>query len=236
VAADTLAQLIDRPLGVKGVSNPEPATGGVDPEAEAAARAGMPLGVRTLGRAVSILDYGDFALGFAGVAKANAAVLSLRGGRTIVVSVVLSGVPDAEAAERLGDLASSLRDHGDPQVQLVVVSGTTATFRLGLKVAVDPAHEQDAVLLGVESALRTAYSFDRRAFTEPIYRSGVVSVAHSVAGVIAVDVDWLYAGATPALADRLLAQMPSVDAAGGAIPAGLLVLDPAPFDELEAMA
>jgi predicted phage baseplate assembly protein len=236
VAADTLAQLIDRPLGVKGVSNPEPATGGVDPEAEAAARAGMPLGVRTLGRAVSILDYEDFALGFAGVAKANAAVLSLRGGRTIVVSVVLSGVPDVGAAERLGDLLSSLRDHGDPQVQLDVVSGTTATFRLGLKVAVDPAYEQDAVLLEVETGLRNAYAFERRAFTEPVHRSGVISVVHSVAGVIAVDVDWLYAGATPALDDRLLAQMPSVDAAGAAIPAGLLVLDPAPFDELEAMA
>ena len=36
----------------------------------------------------------------------------------------------------------------------VVLAGTTQTFKLALKVAVDPAYEADAVLAGVESALR----------------------------------------------------------------------------------
>ena len=78
VKAGALAQLLDRPLGVKGVSNPAPASGGVDPESEDAARASIPLGVRTLGRAVSLLDYEDFARAFSGVVKAQAAVLRLR--------------------------------------------------------------------------------------------------------------------------------------------------------------
>ena len=38
VKPDALAQLLDRPLGVKGVSNPLAASGGVDPETEDAAR------------------------------------------------------------------------------------------------------------------------------------------------------------------------------------------------------
>ena len=235
VGSDRLAQLLDRPLGVKGVTNPVPASGGVDPEPESAARASMPLGVRTLGRAVSRLDYEDFARAFAGVAKAHAAVLPLRGGRTIVVTIALSGVPAAQTAERLGDLADALRSHGDPQVQVAVLAGSTQTFRVALRVAIDPAYEADAVLANVETALRTAFAFDARSFADPVYRSGVIAVVHGVAGVLAADIDALYTGATASLAERLLAQQAAVSGGGAAIPAGLLILDPAPLDELEAM-
>ena len=227
--AGALAQLLDRPLGVKGVSNPEPASGGVDPESEESARASIPLGVRTLGRAVSLLDYEDFARAFSGVAKANAAVLQLRAGKTVVVTVAFEG------GDRLDDLADALRTHGDPRVQVLVLAGTTQTFKLALKVVVDPAYESDAVLSGVEAALRDAYSFEARAFTDPVFRSQIESVAHTVKGVLAVDVDRLYTGTTAGLADRLLAQRPAVGAGGTAIPAGLLELDEAPFDWLEEL-
>ena len=229
VRAGALAQLLDRPLGAKGVSNPAAATGGVDPESEESARASIPLGVRTLGRAVSLLDYEDYALAFSGVVKAQAAVLTLRAGRTVVVSIAFEG------GDRLDDLGVSLRTHGDPRVEVLVLAGTTQTFRLALRVAVDPAYETDVVLAGVEAALRQAYAFEARGFTEPAYRSGVIAVAHSVAGVLAVDVDRLYPGMSPGLAERLLAQRPAVGAGGTAIAAGVLVLDPAPFDWLEAM-
>lgn len=229
VKAAALAQLLDRPLGVKGVSNPIDASGGVDPESEDAARTSIPLGVRTLGRAVSLLDYEDFARAFTGVVKANAVVLPLRGGRTIVVTVAFEG------GERLDDLGDALREHGDPRVQVLVLEGTTETFRLALGVTVDPAYEQDAVLSGVETALRDAYSFEARGLTEPVFRSEIIATVCSVAGVRGVDVDHLYTGTAPDLADRLLAQRPGVDAAGDAIPAGVLVLDPDPLDSLEAV-
>src|SRR5439155_13075159 len=165
VKEGALAQLLDRPLGVKGVSNPEAAAGGVDPETEESARASIPLGVRTLGRAVSLLDYEDYARAFSGVVKAQATVLPLLAGRTIVVSVAFEG------GDRLDDLASAVRTHGDAHVQVLVLAGVTKTFRLALKVAVDPAYEADAVLTGVETALRAAYSFDARDFGEPVYHS-----------------------------------------------------------------
>ena len=229
VAAGALSQLIDRPLGVKGVSNPSAAAGGVDPQEEDSARTSIPLGVRTLGRAVSLLDYEDFARAFSGVAKANAAVLPLRGGRTIVVTVAFSG------GDRIDDLTTALKTFGDPTVDVLVVSGTTATFKIALKVAVDPDYDPDTVLAGVETALRDAYSFDVRNFVDPVYLSEIDAAAHGVAGVLAVDVDRLYTGSTASLSDRLLAQQPSVGADGSAIPAGLLVLDDAPFDWLEEM-
>ena len=66
-----LSQALDRPLGLKGVTNPLAATGGVDPEVEEHARVSIPIPVQTLGRAVSLLDYADFALAFTGIAKAQ---------------------------------------------------------------------------------------------------------------------------------------------------------------------
>src|SRR5262249_51572894 len=200
VKPGALAQLLDRPLGVKGVSNPEAAQGGVDPESAESARAAIPRGVRTLGRAVSLLDYEDFARAFSGVVKAQAAVLPLRAGRTVVVTVAFEG------GDRLDDLTTALRTHGDPHVEVLVLAGTIETFRIALKVAVDPAYEADAVLASVEAALRTAYSFDAQDFAEPVYRSGIDAVAHGVPGVLAVDVDLLYKGATADLSERLLAQ------------------------------
>ena len=116
-----------------------------------------------------------------------------------------------------------------------MVAGTTQTFRLALKVAVDPAYEAEVVLAGVETALRAAYAFEARGFAEPAYRSEVMAVSHSVPGVLAVDVDRLYEGSTPSLADRLLAQQAAVATGGTAIPAGVLVLDAAPFDWLEQL-
>jgi len=235
VGPKALAQLLDRPLGVKGVSNPVAATGGVDPEPDESARRSIPLAVRTLGRAVSLLDYEDFALAYTGVAKASATVLPLRAGRTVVLSVALTGSSGGEAAERLDDLAGALRDYGDPHVALAVVPSTEATFRLALKVAVDPAHDDDVVLPAVEAALRAAYAFDARDLAEPVERSEVVAVAHGVAGVLGVDVDRLYTGSTPDIADRLLAARAGVSTGGEPIAAGLLLLNPAPFDWLEVM-
>jgi hypothetical protein len=233
VGAGKLAQLIDRPLGVKGVANPAPALGGVDPEPEEDARASIPLGVRTLGRAVSILDYEDYARAYTGVAKASASVLPLRAGRTIVVTVAFSD--ENPGGDRLDNLTSSLASHGDPHVQVLVLDGTTETFRLALKVAVDPTYEAKAVLAGVETALRAAFSFDARDFVQPVFLSEVDAVAHTVQGVLAVDVDRLYTGSAPSLADRLLAQQAAVDVGGNAIPAGLLVLDGGPLDWLVEM-
>ena len=223
-----LAQALDRPLGLKGVSNPLPASGGVDPEAEDEARKSIPLGVRTLGRAVSLLDYEDYARAFTGVVKASATVLPLTGGRAVVVTVAFEG------GERLDDLAEALRQHGDPRVDVVVLEASTATFRLALKVVLDLDHEAETVLHSVADALASTYSFEARALAAPVYRSEIVTTIHAVSGVVAVDVDRLYKGSSPGIADRLLA--PRAEVVGGeAVPDGVLVIADDPFDWLLEM-
>jgi hypothetical protein len=149
--------------------------------------------------------------------------------------VALAGQPNPGDAERLAELGTALRAYGDPRVDVVVVAGARDAFRLALRVAVDRAHEEDTVLAGVEAALRAAYSFEARGFAQPVHRSEVIAVVHGVAGVVAVDVDRLYSGAAPGLADRLVAKRPAVGPTGLPLPAGLLLLDPAPLDWLEAL-
>lgn len=234
VAANTLAQPIDRPLGLKGVANPAAATGGVDPEAADQARLSMPLPVRTLGRAVSLLDYADFARAFTGVALASAVVLHLRAGRTIVVSVAN---PDgAEIADStVARLRDALRAQGDPLVRFAVLPARRASFRLALRIATDPDRERDAVFAAVRSALLAAYAGGVRQLGEPVHRTGVIARAASVPGVVAIDLDRLYRGGTPSLDDLLVADAPHADALGNPVASELLAIAEDPFDWVQEM-
>lgn len=230
VRADQLSQALDRPLGFKGVTNPLPATGGVDPEVEAHARVSIPLPVRTLGRAVSLLDHADFALAFTGIGKALAAVLPLPGGRAVVVTVADGeGRPPPDSTLRR--LERTLREQGDPGVRVHVRPAGSATFRLALKIAVDPLRESEVVLAAVEAALRARYDAAARDLGAPVHRSEVVAVAASVVGVVGVDLDRLYRAGAGSLQERLVAD-PAHVAAGQPVGCELLALSPSAFDWL----
>jgi hypothetical protein len=63
----------------------------------------------------------------------------------------------------------------------------------------------------------------------------VIGVAAAQAGVVAVDLDRLYRGYTPALDDRLLADQTTVDASGNPVAAEVLAISDEPFDWLAEM-
>lgn len=140
-----------------------------------------------------------------------------------------------DGGDRIDDLTKALQAFGDPTAKLLVLAGTVETFKVALEVAVDPAYDTDTVLAGVQTLLRGAYSFEVREFCDPVYLSQIDATAQAVPGVLAIDVNRLYTGSTPSLADRLLAQQPAAATDGSAIPAGLLALDSAPFDRLRVM-
>ena len=242
VRAGALTQLMTRPLGLKGVSNPSAAEGGTDPEPADQARRTMPLGTRTLGRAVSLLDYEDFALAFSGIAKAQAQVLQLAAAPTIAITIAgQDGAPVSEGSPVRNALRLALRDSGDPFVNVTLLSYQHSTFRLGLKVKRDPAYDIKQVLAAVEAALRAQYSFDARRLAQPVLQSDVIAVVHSVPGVVAVDLDFLYGGTLPlsqvpkSRQVRLLASHMRVSGQV-VLPAELLTLHPGPLDRLEEMA
>jgi predicted phage baseplate assembly protein len=242
VAADRLTQLMTQPLGLKGVSNPLAAEGGTDPGTPDEARDRIPLDTRTIGRAVSLLDYEDFARAFSGVAKARAQLLQLSAGTT--VGITIAG-PDgalltSESPVAL-NLLAALFASGDPHVRVLLLPCELVTFRVGLTVKRDPAYEAETVLAAVESALRASYAFDARSLAQAVQQSEVIAVAQRVAGVVAVDLTRLYGGTEPqsqtvagAPQERLLASDMRV-VGGTAFGAQLMTLDAAPFDQLEEM-
>jgi hypothetical protein len=202
VVPGALSQPIAPPLGVSAVVSPLAATGGADPDGPDQARRSMPLAVRTLGRAVSLTDYADYARAFAGVELAQAGVLNLAGGRTIVVTVAAAGgqpVPEEVCAR----LADSLRGHGDPRVRVAVVPYRDARFRLAAGIVRDPDRSWDAVAARIRDAVAARFGFTAREFGQPVHRSDVVTTIQRVPGVVAVDLDRLYRPLPhPVLLDR----------------------------------
>src|SRR5690606_26756353 len=141
----------------------------------------------------------------------------------------------SESDKTFTSLLDALHKAGDPFVRVSLASYRPAAFRLAAKIKRDPAHDAAKVDAAVESALRDAFSFERRGFGEPVHLSAVVAVMQSVAGVLAVDVDALYRGAARKRHTRLDANQPHVDAQGRTRAAELLTLAEGPLDYLEEM-
>jgi len=234
VKAGQLTSLLTRPLGIKSVTNPEDATGAQDRESLDDARTNAPLTVLTLDRTVSLQDYEDFSRAFAGVAKARATWTW--DGQSKRVFITVAGPNGAEIkpdSDTYINLLAALQQAGDPFVSLRVKSYRPAYFRFAGKVKVNPDYETDVVLASVERTLRNQFSFEVRAFGQPVFSSEVIAAAQAVPGVVAVDLSKLYrADAAATLETRLLAALPEMLADGSMVAAELLMLDPAPLDEL----
>ena len=233
---DQLSQAMDRPLGFKGVTNPLAATGGVDPETEETARSSIPWPIRTLERAVSLQDYADFARAFPGIEKAVATVLPLRAGRSIVVTVADDdGTPPPKTT--VDNLATALRQYGDPLVRVEVVPVVTASVEIAMRVLIHEKRDAETVLDAVEEALRERWDFEHQSIGQAVFASEVIAVAAGVTGVVAIDLDRLYrTGATAKLNQRLVPALASVSSTGEAVAAELIALNSAPLAKLEEMS
>lgn len=234
--AGQLSQLLTRPLGLKGVTNPLPSSGGVDADSSEHARRNMPLGVRTLGRVVSLRDYEDFARAYTGITRAQASVLDTRNGRTVFLTLAgIDGAQPGPTDPTLVKLLKAIKQGGDPFVRCEARAYVKASFKLALRVRRHPDHDITRVLADVEAALRAAFSFDARDFGQIVARSGIIAVVQNVAGVEGVDLDRFYRGMTMTLEEHLAPAPASVSAAGIITPAELLLLDSGPLDYLEEM-
>jgi hypothetical protein len=241
----SLTLLAARPLGVLSVTNPLPAMGGGNPELLADARANAGLTIQTLGRVVSLADYGSFARAFAGIGKACVAWIWDGYRRSVLVTVAGDG---GAAIDPQGETATSLigalADAGDRFVSVLVAPYVNVTFQLGLVVAIEPDYQnaQDDVLAAVETALRAAFSFSQRSFAQQVVFSEVITVAQNVTGVLAVTITALYRrdsvpSTTPPIVARLPCSGPIPPQGTSLYPTGaeLLTLDPGPLLELSVM-
>ncbi|MGH7527761.1 MAG: hypothetical protein ACREMX_13780 [Gemmatimonadales bacterium] len=231
--------LLDRPAGLKEASNPLPSADGKDPEVLEDARRNAPLTVLTLDRVVSLQDYEDFSLAYAGIYKALATWTWFQGTRGVFLTVAgFQGT--GVSLELRQQLRTALARWGDPFVPTAVANHDGVTFRTGLRVKVDPDREAAKVLEAVEKALRQQFSFERREFGQRVTLAAVAAAAQGVRGVTAVQVARLCRSGDPdpetGLSAPLPARAPQPGERGTVLPAELLTLDPAPLDLLEELA
>jgi hypothetical protein len=202
VAAGSISILVDRPLGVNGVSNPQDATGGQDPQSINDIRTNAPQTVLTLGRAVSITDYQDYASSFAGIAKAHALWIPSGPGRGVFLTIAsVGGVALPPGNPTLNNLVSSLRNYGNPLVPITAQSFLETLFGLSADLKYDPAYDATAVKAQVSTALTQAYSFSARTFGQGISADEVAAFIQAVPGVLAVNVTKIFTVATSAAGD-----------------------------------
>lgn len=241
-----LSLLMTRPLGVKSVINPEAAGGAADRESFDEARRNAPLTVLTLDRIVSLKDYEDFARAFSGVAKALATWTWTGEVRGVFVTVAgPNGAPLLDGLATHDNLVTAMKSSGDPYIPVRVQTCRQAFFKLGVAVKINADYESLKVLAAIEGALRSAFSFDARAFGQAVALSEIMAVIQAVDGVIAAEVTKLYRAddpSGPGINDLLLAAAPQAGA--GALPgpaddlvaaAELLTLSAEPLDELGVM-
>lgn len=202
VATGAITTLIDRPLGVSGVTNPSPATGGQDPQSVDGIRSNAPLSVLTLGRAVSILDYQNFAAGFAGIAKAYALWIPSGPGHGVFLTVAAAGgsaLPPGNPT--LGNLVTSLKSYGNPLIPINAVSFLESTFGMHADIAYDTAYDPATVGAAVLTCLQEKYSFAYRSFGQGISSDEIEAFILAVPGVVAVNVTNLRVIATSKAGD-----------------------------------
>jgi hypothetical protein len=193
VGAGSLTTLMDRPLGVSGVTNPEAASGGQDAESVDDIRSNAPLTVLTLGRAVSITDYQNYAASFAGIAKANAVWIPSGPARGVFLTVAgVDGAVLPAGSQTLANLLASLQAYGNPEIPITVTSYVETLFQFSADLQYDPSYNQNEVQTDVFQAVTETFSFQARTFGQGVSVDEVATTMQEVPGIVAVNVTNLW--------------------------------------------
>lgn len=235
VAPGQLSQAIDRPGGLKGVSNPEAASGGADPDTAADARTSVPIQIQTMGRVVSQDDYASYARAFAGIAKASVAWTWFGTTRGLVVTVAgPNGTVFEPDAKIVTGLAAALVAVGNPYVPVRVVPHRQLLFAVDAALRVDTeSYDPKLVLAAARAALAGAFGFAARDIGQSVAQSAVVSVVQNTPGVIAVHLTGFALRGAPPQPGPLPTFLGTSATGGGIAADGLLLIDPLSLDGLE---
>jgi hypothetical protein len=215
VNASQLSQPLDRPQGVKSVINPSSASGAADPATADDARSSAPLPTLTIGRIVSLEDYQNFAINFAGIAKAIATWTWLGNRRGVFLSIAGENGAVLESDDPIVlKLVAAIQSGGNPYIPLLVAPYVPVLFRITAAVKVDQDnYDQGQVLAQVWQNIQTAFAFDQRQLAQSVVSSQIVEIIQQTPGVIAT---------------QLQALNPSGDPATGSAPAMLCAAGPTP--------
>jgi hypothetical protein len=229
VAPGQLTQPLDRPQGLQSVINPSAATGGADPASPADAQLSAPLPTLTLGRVVSLEDYQNFALNFAGIALSLATWTWFGTTRGIFLTVAGEGGTILNANDTVvQNLLLALQKYGLPYVPVQVVSYVPVLIEIAMQVKVDsPTYDPSLVIPQAWQSLSSAFAFGQMQPGQSVAASYAIQLAQQIPGVIAVNLTALNRSGDPASVNSILCAsgpQPSQSPPAGA---EILLLDPA---------
>jgi Baseplate J-like protein len=197
VGAQALAHIVrDSPSPITGVTNPLPATGGVDPQSAERVRQSAPSAFRTQLRAVTLGDYGEVTERHDGVQRAAASLRWTGSWRTVIVTVDrLDGRPvDGPFRDEVARYLDGYRMAG----QDIDVDGPRfASLDVELHICVNDDYFRSDVerqLLDVFSSgalpdgRRGFFHPDNFTFGQPVWLSRIYAAAQGVPGVDSVEV------------------------------------------------
>ena len=185
--------LLDRPAGVKNVTNPVPASDAADPETIDRGRENAPLTVLTLGRIVSLTDYENFASAFAGIGKAHATWIWSRDERIIYLTVASETASPVEATSDLyKSLVGAINRGKDPTTKFQIGNFVLKLFNIQAGIYVTEGYNFENVKANAEESLVNKFSFKVRQFGQGVAASEVIATIQHVEGVEAVDLDYIY--------------------------------------------
>jgi hypothetical protein len=226
VNAGQLSQPLDRPQGLKSVVNPGAATGGADPASADDARASAPLPTLTIGRVVSLEDYQNFALAFAGIAKAVATWTWFGNLRGVFLTVAGDNGATLENSDPIiVNLVKAIRSAGNPYIPLQVASYVPVQFQFTANVNIDTTdYVPKQVLAQIWENVSAQFAFDQQQLAQNVVASQIVETIQQTPGVIAVQLTALNLSGEP-----VTGAPPAMLCASGPMPpqgAQMLLLDP----------
>jgi hypothetical protein len=226
VSAGQLTLSLDRPQGVASVTNPGAASGGADPASADDARTSAPLPTLTIGRVVSLEDYQNFAIAFAGIAKAIATWTCFSGTRGVFLTVAGENGATLSANDPiLSKLSLSLKSLGNPYIPLQIVAFQPIWFQIAALIKVDQTDYDAGQVIGqVWQNLEAAFAFEERALGQNVVQSEIVATIQNTPGVLALQLQGLFLSGSPSTTG------PALLCASGPMPplgAQMLMLDPA---------
>lgn len=188
-----ITMLATRPFGVQKVTNPIAASGGAGPDGIEDIRERAPLAVMAFDRLVSVRDHEDFALRFAGIAKARAHRVGSAGVharwrvRTVVAGIEPKPlVPDSELLVRLRE---AMERFGDPSLERELVPATLQALSITAKVVLAPGYAWHELEPRLRTALHDRLGYDQQKIGQAIHPSHIVTIMQGVPGVAFVDLD-----------------------------------------------
>ena len=224
VDAGTLTLLQTRPLGIRSVTNPLPATGAADPEILDDARRNAPLTVLTLERIVSFKDFESFVQAYPGIAKVKAALLKPKN-KNPFIHLTISGVNGETIDPQLTlytNLVNAISNACLTGQKVVLKNYEPLQFDIKASLQINPDYKITDVINNVRTQLLTQFGFNARHFGQDVTASEILQLIQSIPGVVAVDLQILKYKGTP---DRLNAKL-TADTANIDHPAQLLTINP----------